>query len=48
MIQRESLLSLEAYAKQRTQFRAKVMEHKKRRTVHLGGHWTAPTGRRRC
>jgi Protein of unknown function (DUF3501) len=34
------LLSLEAYAKQRNEFRAKVMEHKKRRTVHLGGHVT--------
>ena len=40
MIQRESLLSLEAYARQRGQFRAKVMEHKKRRTVHVGGHLT--------
>ena len=40
MIRRESLLSLEAYAKQRSQFRAKVMEHKKRRTVHLGGNLT--------
>jgi hypothetical protein len=40
MIRRESLLSLEAYAKQRSQFRAKVMEHKKRRTVHLGGNVT--------
>ena len=40
MIRRESLLSLEAYAKQRGQFRAKVMEHKKRRSVHLGGNLT--------
>ena len=40
MIDRNSLLSLEAYAKQRVQFRAKVMEHKKRRTVHLGEHVT--------
>ncbi|HEU4922237.1 MAG TPA: DUF3501 family protein, partial [Burkholderiales bacterium] len=40
MIRRESLLSLEAYAKQRSQFRATVMEHKKRRTVHLGGNLT--------
>jgi len=40
MIQRDSLLSLEAYAKQRAQFRAKVMEHKKRRTVRLGAHVT--------
>jgi hypothetical protein len=40
MIQRDSLLSLEAYAKQRGQFRARVMEHKKRRTVHIGAHLT--------
>jgi hypothetical protein len=40
MIQRDSLLSLEAYAKQRSQFRAKVMAHKKRRSVHLGEHVT--------
>ena len=40
MIQRESLLSLEAYAKQRGQFRAQVMEHKKRRSVHVGEHVT--------
>jgi Protein of unknown function (DUF3501) len=40
MIQRDSLLSLEAYARQRNQFRARVMEHKKRRTVHLGGNVT--------
>ena len=40
MIRRESLLSLEAYAKQRTQFRVKVMEHKRRRTVRLGGNLT--------
>jgi hypothetical protein len=40
MIRRESLLSLEAYAQQRSQFRAKVMEHKKRRTIHLGGNVT--------
>src|ERR671919_3209661 len=40
MINRDSLLSLEAYAKQRNEFRAKVMEHKKRRTVHLGKHLT--------
>src|SRR5688572_29596202 len=37
-IKRESLLSLEEYARQRSTFRAKVMEHKKRRTVHLGEH----------
>ena len=40
MIKRESLLSLEAYARQRDDFRARVMEHKKRRTVHLGEHVT--------
>ena len=40
MIKRESLLSLEAYARERNAFRAKVIEHKKRRTVHLGGHVT--------
>jgi hypothetical protein len=40
MIQRDSLLSLEAYARQRGEFRAKVMQHKKRRTVHLGGNVT--------
>ena len=40
MIERDSLLSLEAYAKQRGQFRARVMEHKKRRTVHVGAHVT--------
>ncbi|HEY8252600.1 MAG TPA: DUF3501 family protein [Burkholderiales bacterium] len=40
MIERDSLLSLEAYAKERNAFRAQVMEHKKRRTVHLGGHLT--------
>src|SRR5258706_332132 len=31
---------LEAYARQRNEFRAKVMLHKKRRTVHLGAHLT--------
>src|SRR5689334_25000190 len=40
MIKRDSLLSLEAYARERNAFRAKVMEHKKRRTVHLGEHIT--------
>jgi len=40
VIERDSLLSLEAYAKQRNAFRAQVMEHKKRRTVHLGSHVT--------
>ncbi len=39
-ITRESLLSLEAYAKARGEFRAKVLAHKKPRTVHLGEHVT--------
>ena len=38
MIARDSLLSLEAYARQRGAFRAKVMEHKKLRTLHVGEH----------
>lgn len=37
-IERQSLLSLEAYARERPAFRAKVLEHKKRRTVRLGDH----------
>jgi hypothetical protein len=37
-IARDSLLSLEAYARQRKEFRAKVMAHRKNRTVHLGAH----------
>ena len=36
----ESLLTLEAYAKARTEFRARVMAHKKNRVVHLGAHVT--------
>jgi hypothetical protein len=39
-IARESLLTLEAYAKARPEFRARVMAHKKDRTVHLGAHVT--------
>jgi Protein of unknown function (DUF3501) len=39
-IKRESLMTLEAYAKSRKEFRSKVIEHKKRRTVHLGEHVT--------
>ncbi|KAB2311513.1 DUF3501 family protein [Betaproteobacteria bacterium SCN2] len=39
-ITRESLMSLEAYAKARPEFRARVMAHKKNRLVHLGGHLT--------
>ena len=40
MIERDSLLSLEAYARERNAFRARVIEHKKPRTVHLGDHVT--------
>jgi len=36
----ESLLTLEAYAKARTEFRARVMAHKTSRIVHIGDHVT--------
>src|SRR4249919_3784864 len=39
-ITRESLLSLEAYARERPAFRARVLEHKRARTVHIGAHLT--------
>jgi len=39
-IARDSLLSLEAYAKQRKDFRARVIAHKARRTLRLGEHVT--------
>jgi hypothetical protein len=39
-ISRDSLLTLEAYARQRKEFRARVIAHKKHRTVHLGEHLT--------
>ena len=39
-IERDSLMTLEAYAKARKDFRAKVIAHKKARTVHLGDHVT--------
>jgi TusA-related sulfurtransferase len=39
-ITRDSLMTLEAYAKARKDFRAKVMAHKKPRAVHLGEHLT--------
>ena len=39
-IARDSLFSLEAYARQRKEFRAKVIAHKKDRTVRLGAHVT--------
>ena len=36
----DDLLSLEAYAKRRPGFRARVMAHKRDRTVHVGEHVT--------
>jgi hypothetical protein len=36
----DSLMTLEAYAKSRNDFRAKVLAHKKPRTVHLGENVT--------
>src|SRR3954452_14859428 len=39
-ISRDTLMTLEAYAKQRAEFRARVLTHKKQRTVHLGQHVT--------
>src|SRR5271169_6330884 len=39
-IARETLLTLEAYAKDRPAFRARVLAHKKPRTVALGAHLT--------
>jgi len=39
-ITRDSLMSLEAYAKVRKEFRANVMAHKRNRSVQLGEHLT--------
>jgi hypothetical protein len=39
-IARETLLTLEAYAKERPAFRARVLAHKKPRTVQLGPNLT--------
>jgi hypothetical protein len=39
-ITRESLMTLEAYAKARPEYRARVMRHKKPRAIALGGHVT--------
>ncbi len=36
----DSLMTLEAYAKARTEFRARVLAHKKKRAVALGEHVT--------
>jgi hypothetical protein len=37
-IQPDSLMTLEAYARNRAEFRSKVIAHKEHRTVLLGGH----------
>jgi Protein of unknown function (DUF3501) len=39
-LSRASLMTLEAYAKARKEFRARVIAHKKHRTVHVGEHVT--------
>jgi len=39
-ITRDSLLTLESYARTRKDFRERVLAHKKPRTVHLGEHLT--------
>lgn len=39
-IARDSLMTLEAYAKVRKDFRANIIAHKKNRTLHLGDHVT--------
>ena len=39
-VTRESLMTLEAYAKARPEFRRKVLEHKRNRKVALGAHVT--------
>ncbi len=39
-VTRESLLSLEAYAKARPEYRVRVIAHKKHRTLRLGEHLT--------
>jgi hypothetical protein len=39
-ITRDSLMTLETYARERPQFRTRVITHKKDRTLHLGEHVT--------
>ena len=39
-ITRDSLMTLEAYARERPAFRARAVAHKRGRTVHLGEHVT--------
>lgn len=40
VITRDSLLSLERYSKERNDWRARIIPHKKRRTLHVGEHIT--------
>ncbi len=40
VITRDSLLSLERYSKERSDWRARIIPYKKRRTVHVGEHVT--------
>ncbi len=40
IITRDSLLSLEAYHKERPAFREKAIQERRLRTVHLGDHLT--------
>ena len=40
LIEPNSLLSLEAYSRERNAYRSRVIAHKKLRTVHVGGHVT--------
>jgi hypothetical protein len=39
-ISRDSLLTLESYARQRKEFRSRVLAHKKNRILHVGPHVT--------
>jgi hypothetical protein len=39
-VTRDSLMTLEAYSKARSDFRKRVLEHKKQRTIALGDHVT--------
>jgi len=39
-LSRDSMMTLEAYARARNEFRAQVIAHKKPRTIHLGDHLT--------
>jgi len=46
-ITRDSLLSLEAYAKARPEFRTQVIAHKKQRTVPVGENVKSDVGERK-